>query len=89
MRKENKMKEKTVTINQCQDCGCPGNQIELYIPREHRGMSKSPAYFFVCPYCKRRSQSVKVFGVVQPETILMALVTSWNSINREYKEGLA
>ena len=83
------MKEKAVTINQCQDCGCPGSQIMVDISPVHRGMGKSPEYSLVCPYCKRRAPALKVFGAVPSDTIITLLIKGWNSINREYKEGLA
>ena len=85
------MKEKTVTLNQCQDCGCPGSKLEIVDVTGlllARGRGKSPRLAIRCPYCKRTSKPIFLLDP-NPNYDFLALVDNWNSINREYKEGLA
>lgn len=75
------MKEKTVTINQCQDCGCPSGQLLM-------ASFADDSHTLFCPYCGRSSG---IISMSNPRSydILTLLAAKWNSINREYKEGLA
>lgn len=75
------MKEKTVTLNQCQDCGCPSGQLLM-------ASFADDSHQLFCPYCGRSSG---IIWASNPKSydILTLLAAKWNSINREYKEGLA
>lgn len=75
--------EKELKFNQCQDCGCPGAQILI----EQRLDGTMAA---ACPYCKRRSDFLKV-DVVKDDLldVFVRILNNWNSHNRENKEGLA
>lgn len=77
-------------INQCQDCGCPGSQIQIVDISGYRarGCGKSPKVAFSCPYCKR---TTKPLALLDPDVKydLMVLIERWNSMNRDNEEGLA
>ena len=80
-----------VKLNQCQDCGCPGSQIQLIDVtgvRMARGSGKSPRLAFSCPYCKRTTKPIFLIDP-KPEYDLIALIERWNSMNRDNVEGLA
>ena len=75
------MKEKNVTINQCQDCGCPSGQFLL-------ATFADGSHEMYCPYCGRNSGPIWADNP-RSYDILLLLAAKWNAMNREYKEGLA
>lgn len=80
-----------VKLNQCQDCGCPGSQIQLIDligVRMARGSCKSPRLAFSCPYCKRTTKPLVLLDS-DVKYDLIALIERWNSMNRDNAEGLA
>lgn len=68
-------------INQCQDCGCPSGQLLIasYADDSHE---------LHCPYCGRSSGPIWADNP-RSYDILVLLAAKWNSINRDYEEGLA
>lgn len=79
-----------VELNPCQDCGCPGSQIQLVDitgVRMARGSGKSPRLAFSCPYCKRTTKPIALIDST-PEYDLIALIERWNSMNHAFEGGL-
>ncbi len=81
---------KKMKLNQCQDCGCPGSR--LLVNNYMDGSEE-----LECPYCGRKGKrflgpkSARGNSKVLLSMIvhMKLLCNSWNSINRDYKEGLA
>lgn len=93
-----------VKLNQCQDCGCPGSQIEqLFFPVPkvpHRGMTKRRYMVTIlkCPYCGRKTSELVAADIAVAfypnysdymDEIDEALINDWNANNRDNMEGLA
>lgn len=75
------MKEKTVTINQCQDCGCPPGRLLV-------ASFADDSHELYCPYCGRTSGPIWADNPKSYD-ILLLLAAKWNAMNRKNEEGLA
>ena len=74
-------------LNQCQDCGCTGAQIQI---KKLKDYSINRAWgWATCPYCGRSSPRIEL-QIPEPGVRydISEVVNSWNSMNRENKEGL-
>ena len=72
---------KKLKFNQCQDCGCPGNQLIIISRADGMGVVQ-------CPCCRRTSVPFVIDAGAPVEDNIILAVESWNINNRENKEGL-
>lgn len=74
------MKEKTVTLNPCQDCGCSPGQLLV-------ASFADDSHEIYCPYCGRSSGPI---WMENPRSydILILLAAKWNTRNPAFEGGL-